>query len=128
MSLTAAKWKLMEMYSETLSSIFHHIWKSDFILMQSQLYLCDKRPLKFIDKYSHNWLLEWVAFGHSTVDIFTPTPLFFPVFSLYIQLCQFLNYCVSGLVQKKKKESWWGGWGLGYSDIHHHQPTQNYSM
>lgn len=95
------KWKCeAERNATSLSSIFHHMCTSDFILMQNQLYLCHKCPLEFIDKYFHNWLFEWVAFGHSTVDIFTPTPLFF--FFLYIQWCQFLNYCVSGLVQKRR--------------------------
>lgn len=102
----------MEMCSETLSSIFHHICKSDSIVMQSQLYLCDKRPLKFIDKYSHHWLLEWVAFGHSTVDIFTPTPLFsrfFPVYSV-MPVSQLL--CEWAGAKKKRERELVGGGGL----------------
>lgn len=89
--------------------------------MQNQLYLCHKCLLKFIDEHFHNWLFEWVGFGHSTVDIFTPTQHF--LFFLYTQLCQFLNYCMSGLVQKIKTE----GGKVGYSNMHH-RPTQNYSM
>lgn len=114
------EWKCeAERNATSLSSIFHHTCTSDFILMQNQLYLCHKCPLEFIDKYFHNWLFEWVAFGHSTVDIFTPTPLFlfFFVYSV-MPVSQLL--CEWAGAKKKRGE-------VGYSNILH-QPTQNYSM
>ncbi|MEQ2232569.1 hypothetical protein ILYODFUR_012794 [Ilyodon furcidens] len=61
--------------------------------------------LKCTEKHSHIWLFEWVAFGRSAVEIFTPTLLisfscffFFGIFSNAI-------YSVSGLV-RKRGESW----------------------